>query len=459
MTEVHEKHPGNAAKLPESARLLLVDDEENILRSLQRVLRREPWELVTVSSGEAALETMAEQTFDLVISDARMPGMDGPTLLAEIHRKYPWCIRILLTGYADITSTIKAINEGQIYRYISKPWDDDELRLIIRQALAFQYSERRRLALEKLTRKQNRELQALNATLEEKVRERTEELEEAAGMVEMAYQELRQSYVTTTEVFSSLINKRLPADRRPNAKVITLVKAFAEYTELDNETSENLAMAGALYNLGKMSWKDDLFSAPSDLLKKDERLEYLKYPVTGEQLLMALEPLKDTAGIIRHHQEKWNGYGVPDRLEAGQIPFEARLLKIAVDYVELQLGLILQRKVSRENAIKLLKRYRGRLYDPELTDQFIDMLVELAPDVDHEDPSVKILDTLRLKPGMVLARNLYAASGMLLLNEGKVLTSLLIDKLAAFEQGEPEGHRYTLYVREPEEDDETENPA
>jgi len=457
MTDAQKNHSGSPESLPETAKLLLVDDEENILRSLRRVMRREPWALTTANSGEEALTIMAEQKFDLVISDARMPGMDGPTLLAEICRQYPWCIRILMTGYANMDSTIKAINDGQIYRYISKPWDDEELRLTIRQALAFQHSERRRLALEKLTRKQNKELQALNANLEDKVRERTEELEQAAGMVEVAYQELRQSYVTTTEVFSSLINKRLPADRRPNAKVITLVRAFADYTDMGEEARENLAMAGALYNLGKLSWKDELLSAPSDLLKKDDRLEYLKYPVTGEQLLMALEPLKDTASIIRHHQEKWNGYGVPDRLEADQIPYEARLLKIAVDFVELQYGLVLQRKVARENAIKLLKRYRNRLYDPELTDQFVDMLVELAPDVDHDDPSVKELDTLRLKPGMVLVRNLYAASGMLLLNEGKVLTALLIEKLAAFEQGEPDGHRYILYVREPEED--TEDPA
>ena len=446
-------------RLPEQARVLLVDDEENILRSLQRILRREPWELTTASSGEQALAAMAEHKYDLVISDARMPGMDGPTLLAEIRRKYPWCIRILLTGYADITSTIKAINDGQIYRYISKPWDDDELRLTIRQALAFQYSERRRLALEKLTRKQNKELQALNASLEDKVRERTEELKETADMLDLAYQELRQSYVTTTEVFSALINKRLPANRQPNPKVITLVKAYAEYTHMGEEESRNLAMAAALYNLGKLSWPDELFTAPSDLLNKDQRLEYLKYPVAGEQLLMALEPLKDTAKIIRHHQEKWNGYGVPNRLEADDIPFGARLLRLAVDFVELQFGLVLERKVSRDNAIKLLKKYRERLYDPELTDRFIEMLIELAPDVEHEDPTILVLDTLRLKPGMVLARNLYAASGMLLLNEGKEMTAALIEKLAAFEKGEPDGHRYTLYVHKPEDDEDTENPA
>ncbi|GGC68195.1 HD domain-containing phosphohydrolase [Marinobacter halophilus] len=455
MTGAESKSATSAEHIPESANVLLVDDEENILRSLQRVLRREPWQLTTATSGEEALAILANDKFDLIISDARMPGMDGPTLLSEIRSKYPWTIRILLTGYADITSTVKAINDGQIYRYISKPWDDDELRLTIRQALAFQYSERRRLALEKLTRKQNKELQQLNASLEDKVRERTEELKETADMLDLAYQELRQSYVTTTEVFSSLINKRLPANRQPNAKVITLVKAFAEFISLDDDQSRNLAMAAALYNLGKLSWPDDLFVAPSDLLIKDQRLTYLKYPVNGEQLLMALEPLKDTAKIIRHHQEKWNGYGVPDRLEGKQIPLESRILKLSVDFVELQFGLILERKVNRENAIKLLKRYQERLYDPELADRFIEMLLELAPDVEHEDPSILILDTLRLKPGMVLAKNLYAASGMLLLNEGKELTALLIEKLAAFEKGEPDGHRYTLYVHKPEQDTET----
>lgn len=443
--------------LPTSARLLLVDDEENILRSLKRVLRKEPYELTTATSGDEAIQLMEERRFDLVISDARMPGMDGPALLATIKKRYPWCIRILLTGYADINSTISAINDGQIYRYISKPWDDDELRLVLRQALAFQHSERRRLALEKLTRKQNRELQELNATLEQKVRTRTEELRETTDMLDLAYQELRQSYVTTTEVFSSLIDKRLPANRQPNAKVIALVKAFADYHELDEELARNLAMAAALYNLGKLSWPDELFTAPSDLLSKDQRLEYMKYPVAGEQLLMALEPLKDTAKIIRHHQEKWNGYGVPDRLEGKDIPLGARILRLAVDFIELQFGLILERRVPRDNAIKLIKRYRERLYDPEIADQFLEMVIEVAPDIDHEDPDVLVLDTLRLEPGMVLARNLYAASGMLLLNEGKALTSILIDKLAAFEKGEPDGHRYTLYVHRPEEATET-NP-
>ncbi|MCG2582317.1 MAG: response regulator, partial [Marinobacter sp.] len=398
-----------ADSLPTSARLLLVDDEENILRSLKRILRKEPYELETATSGDVALSMMEEQKFDLVISDARMPGMDGPTLLAKIKKKWPFCIRILLTGYTDVTSTIKAINEGQIYRYISKPWDDEELKLIVRQALAFQFSERRRLALEKLTRKQNKELKALNASLENKVQARTEELKETADMLEAAYTELKQSYVTTTEVFSSLIAKRLPVHKQPNPLVITMVKAFAEYHNLDEGLSRDLSMAAALYNLGKLGWPDELFFASSDLLSRDQRLEYLKYPVNGEQLLMSLEPLKGAAQIIRHHQEKWNGYGVPERLQGQDIPYGSRVLRLAVDFIELQYGLILERKVSRDNALKLIKRYKDRLYDPGIADQFLEVCIEVAPDVEHDDPEILVLDTLRVKPGMVLAKNLYAA--------------------------------------------------
>jgi response regulator RpfG family c-di-GMP phosphodiesterase len=450
MSKAQHEINGVAMKPRRNAKLLLVDDEKNILHSLQRALRPEPWDVTTANSGESALAVMAVEKFDLVISDARMPCMDGLTLLSEIRRRYPWCIRILLTGYVDIDSTIKAINEGQVYRYIHKPWDDNELRLIIRQALAFQHSERRRLALEKLTRKQNSQLQQLNAGLQDTVSERTAELRQVVDMLDLAYKQLRHGYVTATEVFSSLISRRLPINRQPNSKVIVLVKAYADFIALDEDQRQNLVMAAALYNLGKLSWNDELLEAPTDVLSKSQKLEYLNYPIVGEQLLMALEPLKETAYIIRHHQERWVGSGSPDRLKGYEIPLESRILKLAVDFVEYQMGLILERKVTRENAIKLLKRHRELRYDPNLTDSFIKMLLELAPDAEQLDPSILVLCIANLRPGMVLARNLYTVSGVLLLTKGMELTPRLIKKLAAFESSAPSDQRYTFYVRKPE---------
>lgn len=432
------------------ATVLLVDDEENILSSLRRVLRNEHYLLLTANSGIAALELLEQHDVDLIVSDARMPGMDGATLLAKVQQCWPKCLRILLTGYADITTTVKAINEGQIYRYISKPWDDDELRLIIRQALAFQFSERERQRLERLTREQNAHLQELNETLERRVRARTAELEETAGMLDVAYAELRRSYVTATEVFANLVNQRFSKDRQTNTQVVALIKGYAEHYQLDERTSNDLAMAAALYNIGKLTWDDQLLARPSDLLYKEERARYRKYPELGENLLMALEPVQDAGRLIRHHQERWDGHGFPDRLEGEAIPFGSRLLKLSVDFIELQRGMFLERRLSRDEALLLIKKYQGRLYDPELCERFIELCTTLAPDLALADASIMALDTRRLDAGMILARNLHATNGMLLLNEGKQLTLPLISKLIAFEASE--GGSYTVFVRKPESD-------
>lgn len=431
------------------ASVLLVDDEENILSSLRRVLRGEAYSVQIANGGEQALEILRSQPIDLVISDARMPGLDGATLLAEVQKHWPETMRILLTGYADISTTIRAINQGQIYRYISKPWDDDELRLTMRQALAYQHSERERVRLEALSLEQNQRLQELNETLEQRVMARTAELEQTADMLDLAYEELKRSYVTATEVFSSLVNQRIPKDKQTNTQVIALVRAYAELHGLDAAPSRDLTMAAALYNIGKLTWDDQLLSRPSDLLYKQERERYRQYPVQGENLLMTLEPLQDAARLIRHHQERWDGSGFPDHLKGEATPFGSRLLKLAVDFIELQRGSILERRLNRDEALLLINKYSGRLYDPQLCEQFISLCTELAPDITLADPSILALDTRRLEPGMVLARNLHADNGMLLLNEGKPLTALLIDKLIAFEASES-GH-YTLFVRTAED--------
>src|SRR5690606_12398678 len=103
-------------------------------------------------------------------------GMDGVDFLGQVRARWPACMRILLTGYTDIDATIKAINDGSIYRYISKPWHDTELCQIIQQSLEHRYAEQERLRLQQLTLEQNEALQQLNETLERRVQERTAEL-------------------------------------------------------------------------------------------------------------------------------------------------------------------------------------------------------------------------------------------------------------------------------------------
>jgi len=435
--------------LNDKPKVLLVDDEESILNSLRRLLRGQPYELLLATSGAQALEIMEQHSIDLVMTDARMPNMDGATLLARIHQLYPTTTRILLTGYADMPTIIKAINEGKIHRYISKPWSDEEMLLTLRQSLAHQYSERERQRLEQLTRLQNDQLKSLNITLEKHVAARTAELQQTADMLDLAYEELKHSYVTGTEVFSLLANLRLPPAKQTNRQIIELVRVYCKLHGLDEGTSRDLTMAAALYNIGKLSWTDSMMTAPADLLHHSDRERYRGYPKQSESLLMTLDPMKDAARLILHHQERWDGSGFPDRLKGEAIPFGSRLLKLAVDFIELQRGLILERQMNSDEALVYIRSYAGRLYDPELVEDFIQVCAAYLSDVSLADPSVKVLTTREVAAGMILARNLNADNGMLLLNAGKVLNGPLVEKLIAFEA--MEGAKYSIFVKVPED--------
>lgn len=434
---------------PYRPKVLLVDDEESILNSLRRLLRSQPYDVLLATSGAQALEILTQQPVDLVMSDARMPNMDGATLLAHVHELYPATTRIMLTGYADPAAIIKAINEGRINRYISKPWNDDEMLVTLRQALEHQHSERERQRLEQLAQVQNDQLKLLNSTLEKHVAARTAELQQTADMLDLAYEELKHSYVTGTEVFSLLANLRLPPAKQTNRQIIELVRAYCKMHGIDEASSRDLTMAAALYNIGKLSWTDNMMVTPADLLRHTERDRYRGYPKQSESLLMTLDPMKDAARLILHHQERWDGSGFPDRLKGEAIPLGSRLLKLAVDFVELQRGLILERQMNSDEALLYLRQYAGKLYDPELVEDFIHVCAAFLSDVVLADPDVKVLGTRELAAGMILARNLNADNGMLLLNAGKVLSELLVDKLISFEA--MEGAKYKVFVKVPED--------
>ena len=186
--------------------------------------------------------------------------------------------------------------------------------------------------------------------------------------------------------------------------------------------------------------------APSDLLHSTDRERYREYSAQSESLLMTLEPMKDAARLIRHHQERWDGTGFPDHLKGEAIPAGSRLLKLAVDFIELQKGLILERQMTSDEALLYIRKYAGRLYDPVMVEDFVRVCAAYLNDVTLGDPNVKVLGTRELEDGMVLARNLNADNGMLLLNAGKVLNLPLVDKLIAFET--MEGARYSVFIKD-----------
>lgn len=170
----------------DKTKVLLVDDDLPILDTLKKVLAREGFEITATSTPEEALQRLRQEAFAVIISDFRMPGMDGITLLEKAQEISPDTVRLILTGHTDTALALEAINRGRVYRFLIKPWDNAELRIALRQAIASYELTTENSRLWRLTEQQNTELRELNQTLENKVLERTQELREAKEVAEIA---------------------------------------------------------------------------------------------------------------------------------------------------------------------------------------------------------------------------------------------------------------------------------
>jgi two-component system NtrC family sensor kinase len=164
--------------MAEQIKILCVDDEQNVLRALQRLFLDGDYEIITAGSGDEGLAILGEdETIPLVISDYRMPGMNGVDFLRKVCELRPDTVRIVLSGYADTASIVEAINEGQIYKFVPKPWNDDELKVTISTALDHYFARQKIVHLARELEKKNRQLETINENLEKLVQERTADLQ------------------------------------------------------------------------------------------------------------------------------------------------------------------------------------------------------------------------------------------------------------------------------------------
>lgn len=154
-----------------------MDDERNVLRSIQRLFLDDRYEILTATSGEEGLDILQRVApLQIVISDYRMPGMSGVDFLKEVCERWPDTVRIVLSGYADTVAVVSAINEGQIYKFIPKPWNDDELKVTVSNAVDRYFLHKKNMQLTEELRKSNEELSALNQSLDELVETRVSKL-------------------------------------------------------------------------------------------------------------------------------------------------------------------------------------------------------------------------------------------------------------------------------------------
>ena len=437
----------DAAQMPTEAEakqptLLCVDDEPNILSSLRRLFRAKGYRVLVAESGDAGLQVLATEAVDLVISDMRMPEMDGAHFLELVRARWPDTIRILLTGYADVSSIIEAINRGEIYRYIAKPWDDNDMLLVVRDALERKVLENEKLRLEELTQRQNDELKALNASLEGKVRERTADLNKANDSLLGANEKLKTSFLTSIKVFSNLIEMRGGHLSGHSRRVADLARKIAAKMGVEGKALQEIFIAGLMIDIGKIGFSDEMLAMPVSAMAGDNLTSYRKFPVRGEQLLMPLEDLRGAAKILRSQLERFDGAGFPDALAADAIPIGARILALSSDYDSLQIGTLVQRRFLPEEARISITHGSGKRYDPEVVNAFNGVLNEGEGGATAREV---ILTTGKLLPGMILSRDLISRDGVLLLSADHVLDERLILQIMDFEKSG--GARLSVSIR------------
>jgi len=407
---------------PSPPTLLCVDDEPNILSALRRLFRPCGYKVLTAEGGDAALALLAQEPVDLIISDMRMPHMDGAQLLEQVCARWPHITRLLLTGYADVSSTIAAINLGKIHRYIAKPWNDEEMLMIVRDAFERRALEQAKTRLEALAHAQNEELKALNASLEDKVLARTTELA-------TAHDRIKKNYLTSIKAFSNLLEQRGGQMVGHARRVADVARRTAVGMGMDEQATRDVFIAALLHDIGQIGLSDTILAKSVPRMTPEELHLYQLHPVQGEQTLMVLDDMQGVAALIRHHHERVDGQGFPDGLSGDAIPLGARILAVAETFDDLQSGHLGSTGLNVDQARTLLKRGSGTQFDPEVLQAFLDQFPKAAP----PPPPPLALKASHLKPGMVLARDFISDEGVVLLSMDVTLTADLIARIRILE--------------------------
>jgi len=421
MTEALENTNKTETTLPS---VLFVDDETQILDALRRAFRKASFTVMVANGGEEALELVASRDFDVIVSDMRMPEMNGAEFLTAAAAFKPTCKRILLTGYSDNDSTVIAINKGRIHAYLEKPIKTDELKEKIDTLIVQKREEDRERLIAEHNVEYNQTLKDKIVNLKEDKRWAEQELEQTTSFLNLAQEETKENFSMTIKILSLLMDKRLDTDI--TEKITRDALLLADTLDLDLGMKEEIKNAALLHNLGKIYFPDRILTTPYPYLTVADKKLYDKHVLNAEEILMPLNGMSHVAKIIRHQSEDFNGKGKPDALKTQDIPLSSRLLRVVIDFYN-PIGHEVEQSVLERLAC--MEEKKGEAYDPDLLELFSSLKKsEKAEEFGCE------LTVDELTPGMVNNRDLLSASGMLMLSKGTVLTGPIIQSLQMYEQ-------------------------
>ena len=458
--------------------LLLVDDEKAITRALNRLFRKEGYQILTADSGSQGLEILQQNNkhVSMIISDQRMPVMNGAQFLEKAKSICPEAIRYLLTGYSDMEAVIQAVNKGEIHRYLTKPWNDEDLVLQVRQSLEHYelIADNRRLT--ELTVAQNAKLNELNKNLERKVEERTRQIIAQNERLEKVNRMLEASFMDSIRLLASLVETLNPKLGKQMRQVAHLARKVGEVFNLEASELDKIEMAGMIHDIGLLGFDEDLWYKDIKQMSLEQDHMFREHPVIGSIILESVEKLAGVGEIVLFHHEQVNGQGFPNGLRGSQIPLGSRIIHAVSDYQSVL-------STWPRDARKLIG-YTRRHFDASVWNSFTlsddpDVIIEEAAEkkllVDSNqkydmevvsaliqvirkskniDPSYTI-GLQEIKTGMVLMEDLRLKDGRLLLTKGTRLKESTIQSIQTI--GERGMIPEKLVVSIPEDKQQVEN--
>jgi putative nucleotidyltransferase with HDIG domain len=296
--------------------------------------------------------------------------MSGVDLLSAVRERHSDMVRMMLTGYTEMNIAVEAINKGEIYRLITKPWNDDELKATLRQAFDHYDLKREIKRLNQVTREQNFKLQDMNKNLEGKVRERTQQLDEKN-------RELRTAYIQTIRALAEAIDAKDAYTRGHSERVAVYASRIAREMSMTTELIERIYFAGLLHDVGKIGIPDAIITKP-ERLTPEEYLEIQKHPEIGAKILEPVEFLHKIVPCVRHHHEWYDGSdrGYPARLMGDQIPLASRVILVADTIEAMTSDRPYRKAMPLERVVSELHKYSGTQFDPVVVDGFLRLLEE-----------------------------------------------------------------------------------
>jgi response regulator RpfG family c-di-GMP phosphodiesterase len=405
--------------------ILVLDDDEPILVLVTHLIRREGYRALTALSAAEALGHLERERIAVVVVDQMLPDVSGIEFLRQVRGRWPDVVRIMLTASAEASTAVAAINDGHVYRYMLKPWDNDELRAALRDSVRFYELIQENRRLYELSVNQALQLRSLNESLEQKVAQRTAEIESKNV-------ELEANLLDVIRLLTSVQELRNSALAGHAQRMAEAAGWLARALELPEAEQRDLEIAASLHDIGKLGLPDRVFHKDTFSLGRVDQELIRQSPLLGEGLVASIPRLRSVARIIRHQGEWWNGRGHPDGLAGDAIPAGSRIIAVVDAY---------EKYGSDADAIR---QGDGRRFDPRVVREFLRFLNERRVAV--QSGTELRINPGELKEGMVLTRDLYTGRGLLLATSGRLMDGTTLAKIRNFHRVDPIEGRVYVHV-------------